>query len=97
MPFLKQKIDHISINTSHFLISRPDSCSKLHKISVAMAQGKQGICFLLFPDRENTGNFAITQGTFCRHRENILTVINNTTCMLLQIILSLFSLALLLT
>ena len=30
-----------------------------------MAQGKQGkwgIWFLLFPDRENTGNFAVTQG-----------------------------------
>ena len=29
---------------------------------VATAQGKQGIWFLLFPDRENTGNFAVTQG-----------------------------------
>ena len=29
---------------------------------VAMAQGKQGIWFLLFPDRENTGNFALAQG-----------------------------------
>ena len=29
---------------------------------VATAQGKQGIWFLLFPDRENTGNFALTQG-----------------------------------
>ena len=27
---------------------------------VAMAQGKQGIWFLLFADRENTGNFAAT-------------------------------------
>ena len=34
-------------------------------------QGKQGISFLLFPDRENTGNFALTQGKFLRHRENI--------------------------
>ena len=25
-------------------------------------QGKQGIWFLLFPDRENTGNFVLTQG-----------------------------------
>ena len=41
------------------------------------AQVKQGILFLLFPDRENTGNFAVTQGTFWRHRENILTVIIN--------------------
>ena len=31
---------------------------------VATAQGKQGIWFLLFPDRENTGNFALTQGKF---------------------------------
>ena len=38
---------------------------------VAMAQGKQGIWFLLFPDRENTGNFALTQGKILRHRENI--------------------------
>ena len=39
---------------------------------VATAQGKQGIWFLLFPDRENTGNFALTQGKILRHRENIL-------------------------
>ena len=38
---------------------------------VATAQGKQGIWFLLFPDRENTGNSALTQGKFLRHRENI--------------------------
>ena len=29
---------------------------------VAIAQGKQGIWFLVFPDRENTGNFVLTQG-----------------------------------
>ena len=29
---------------------------------MATAQGKQGIWFLLFPDRENTGNFALAQG-----------------------------------
>ena len=40
-------------------------------IRVATAQGKQGIWFLLFPDRENTGNFALTQGKILRHRENI--------------------------
>ena len=28
-------------------------------------QGKQGIWFLLFPDRENTGNFVLTQGKIC--------------------------------
>ena len=32
---------------------------------VAMAQGKQGIWFLLFPDRENTGNFVLTQAKIC--------------------------------
>ena len=40
-------------------------------VRVATAQGKQGIWFLLFPDRENTGNFVVTQGKFLRHRENI--------------------------
>ena len=38
-------------------------------------QGKQGIWFLLFPDRENTGNFAVTQGKFLKHRENIFDCI----------------------
>ena len=42
---------------------------------VATAQGKQGIWFLLFPDRENTGNFVVTQGNFLRHRENIFDCI----------------------
>ena len=37
----------------------------------ATAQGKQGIWFLLFPDKENTGNFALTQGKILRDRENI--------------------------
>ena len=32
---------------------------------VATAQGKQGIWFLLFPDRENMGNFVLTQGKIC--------------------------------
>ena len=41
---------------------------------MATAQGKQGIWFLLFPDRENTGNFVVAQGKFLRHRENILTI-----------------------
>ena len=39
-------------------------------------QGKQGIWFLLFPDRENTGNFVVTQGKFLRHGENIFDCIN---------------------
>ena len=40
-------------------------------IRVATAQGKRGIWFLLFPDRENTGNLSLTQGKILRHRENI--------------------------
>ena len=43
---------------------------------VATAQGKQGIWILLFPDRENTGNFVVTQGKFLRHRENIFDCIH---------------------
>ena len=42
---------------------------------VATAQGKQGIWFLLFPDRENTGNLVVTQGKFLRHKENIFDCI----------------------
>ena len=45
------------------------------QVRVATAQGKQGIWFLLFPDRENTGNFVVTQGKFLRHRENIFDCI----------------------
>ena len=41
------------------------------KNRVATAQGKQGIWFLLFPDRENTGNFALAQGKILKHRENV--------------------------
>ena len=50
-----------------------------NEIRVATAQGKQGIRFLLFPDREKTGNFSVVHG----NRENILTVIINTRSMLL--------------
>ena len=38
-----------------------------------MAQGKQGIWMLTFPDRENTGNLVnliFTQGKLWQHREN---------------------------
>ena len=49
--------------------------SMLSTFRVATAQGKQGIWFLLFPDRENTGNFVVTQGKFLRHRENIFDCI----------------------
>ena len=48
---------------------------------MATAHRKQGIWFTVFPDRENTGNFAVTQRIFFRHRENILTVIINTRSM----------------
>ena len=57
-------IDHSSIGLKRLTIHR-----------VAKAQGKQGIWFLLFPDRENTGNFVVTQGKFLRHRENIFDCI----------------------
>ena len=43
-------------------------------VRVATAQGKQGIWFSLFPDRENTGNFALTQGKIFRHREKYFSV-----------------------
>ena len=36
---------------------------------VATAQGKQGIWFLLFPDRENTGNLVLTFSRQGKHRE----------------------------
>ena len=63
----------------------PVSCSPLvdqvrrspNSGRVATAQGKQGIWFLLSPDRENTGNFVLTQGKIWQHRENIWTVIIN--------------------
>ena len=48
-----------------------DRNTRTDKTRVATAQGKQGIWFLLFPDGENTGNFALTQGKILRHRENI--------------------------
>ena len=52
-------------------------------LRVATAQGKQGIWFLLFPDRDNTGNFVVTQGKFLRHREIFLTVFISTKSMFL--------------
>ena len=62
------------LNRSHFYMSSNSlKISRVgdHTCRVATAQGKQGIWFLLFPDRENTGNFALTQGKILRHRENI--------------------------
>ena len=41
-----------------------------------LVTGKQAIWFLLFPDRENTGNFVVTQERFLRHRENIFDYIH---------------------
>ena len=53
---------------------RPGQGTLFDRVATAQGkQGKQGIWFLLFPDRENTGNFAVTQGKFFRHRENILS------------------------
>ena len=37
-------------------MSRMCSCLPCVIVRVAMAQGKQGIWLLTFPDRENTGN-----------------------------------------
>ena len=50
-------------------VDDPGSWTTLeHIASLATAQrkqGKQGIWFLLFPDRENTGNLVLTQGKIC--------------------------------
>ena len=63
-------------------------------------QGKQGIWFLLFLARQNTGNFDATQGHLWRHWGNILIVIINTKSMFFykfKNCLALLSLVLLLT
>ena len=39
-------------------------------VRVATSEGKQGIWFLLFPDKENTGNFAVIQEFFLETLEN---------------------------
>ena len=41
----------------------------LPEVRVATAQGKQGIWFLLFPDRENTGNLPKNIKNMILHRE----------------------------
>ena len=41
------------------------SCSSNRVATAQGKQGKQGIWFLLFPDRENTGNLVLTQGKIC--------------------------------
>ena len=72
-----------NLSTEHTILPNVPELHEIEKIlvrgeehlgtscRVATAQGKQGIWFLLFPDRENTGNFALTQGKILRHRENI--------------------------
>ena len=40
---------------------------------VATTQGKQGIWFSIFPDRENTGNFAVTRKILETQGKYILT------------------------
>ena len=51
----------------YFMFLEPGPCffTCVYVFRVATAQGKQGIWFLLFPDRENTGNFVLTQGKMC--------------------------------
>ena len=61
-----ENIVPIVISLKHMVSQHGKFCTR-----VATAQGKQGIWLLLFPDRENTGNFALTQGKILRHRENI--------------------------
>ena len=45
-------------------------CKSIKKIMFRV----QGIWFLLFPDRENTGNFVLTQEKICQHMENIINI-----------------------
>ena len=42
----------------------PQKDEQFSLFRVSTQQGKQGIWFLLFPDRENTGNFVLTQGKY---------------------------------
>ena len=65
---------HISVIDTQILgyAAEVQEASGFTRVATAQGkQGKQGIWFLLFPDRENTGNFALTQGKILRHRENI--------------------------
>ena len=65
-----EQYHHVPRGTYPIVTFTPNSTN--YSFRVATTQGKQGIWFLLFQDRENTGNFAVTQGNFLRHRENIL-------------------------
>ena len=72
-----ESINKLSISSKNFLIFYiRGSWATLDRVATEQGkQGKQGIWFLLFPDRENTGNFAVTQGKFLKHRENIFDCI----------------------
>ena len=62
----------ININSNNQTwILNPRAATNNRVATAQGKQGKQGIWFLLFPDRENTGNFAVTQRKNFRHRENI--------------------------
>ena len=57
----------------------------------ATAQGKQGNWMSIFPDMENTGNLATTQGKNWKHREKNLTSLISTLWYFHCIIVSVFS------
>ena len=56
---------HGSLPPPKILGQKPKAITKVTLTRVATAQGKQGIWFLLFPDKENTGNLVLTQGKIC--------------------------------
>ena len=69
--FLKlDKVDNIGSKGFFGMIQTANKVNS--RVAAAQGkQGKQGIWFLLFPDRENTGNFALAQGKILKHRENV--------------------------
>ena len=63
---------HNEPKTSVGVLDTVTTDNACHRVATAQGkQGKQGIWFLLFPDRENTGNFALAQGKILKHRENV--------------------------
>ena len=66
---LGSNLPEISISTS--AVKDPANQKQCNINSVATAQGKQGIWFLLFPDRENTGYFVVTQRKVLRLLQEI--------------------------